>query len=121
MWFPIETIATENKNHYFVGYHSGTPNWALASQYLITNGKSYNIAGSYTFNGVALNIGFSYTFSVATTIPADAARYSRLGVYADYVFKSERYAEYSYGVPTGNTRVSTYCTRTNNYIEPVYK
>lgn len=75
----------------------------------------------YTFENVNLDIGFSYSYSVATTIPADASRYSRLGVYADYTFKQERYAEYLQGQPTGNTRISTYAIRNANYIKPIYK
>jgi len=120
-WRLQETLASSKLNHYFVGYHSGTPNWTKASSYTITKGKSFNVSANYPWQGVTLNIGFSYSFSVATTIPANSNKYSRLGVYADYTLKKERYAEYQYGQPTGNTRVSTYSTRTANYIDPVYQ
>lgn len=121
MWLLDATLVTTNLNHYFVGYHSGTPNWIKASSYTISSGQNFNVSASYPWQGVSLNIGFSYSYSVATTIPANASKYSRLGVYADYTLKKERYAEYSYGQPTGNTRISTYAVRTANYIDPVYQ
>lgn len=120
-WRLQETIAKTKLNHHFVGYHSGTPNWTKASSYTIASGKNYSVGASYPWQGVTLNIGFSYSFSVATTIPADSNKYSRLGVYADYTLTQERYAEYLYGQPTGNTRVSTYSNRTANYIDPKYQ
>lgn len=120
-WRLQTTLAKKNLSHHFVGYHSGTPNWAPASSYTISKGKNFSVGGSYSWEGVTLNLGFSYSFSVATTIPADASRYSRLGVFADYTLKKERYAQYQYGKATGLTRVSTYAERTAKYIEPVYK
>ncbi|WP_455616540.1 hypothetical protein [Eisenbergiella sp.] len=120
-WILEQTLHTSTLNHYFVGYHSGTPNWTKASSYVISQGKNFSIGASYPWQGITLDIGFSYSFSVATTIPANANKYSRLGVYADYTLKQEKYAEYQYGIATGNTRVSTYAVRTANYIDPVYQ
>jgi hypothetical protein len=121
IWLLEETLETSKIRHHFLDYHSGTPVWSPASSYTINRGTTYNVGGDYSWKGISLDLGFSYSFSVDTTIPANASKYSRLGVYADYTLKRERYAEYKYGQPTGNTRVSTYASRTATYIEPVYQ
>lgn len=120
-WRLQSTLATRYLPHYFVGYHPDTPNWVKASMYTITAGQTFTVGCSYLWEGVTLNLGYSYSYGLATTIPADASRYSRLGAFADYTLKKERYAQYQYGQPTGATRVSTYAERTGTYIDPVYQ
>lgn len=120
-WVLQQTLASTTLKHKFIGYHSETPNWSKASQYVVGSGKIFNVSASYKWEDVSLNLGFSYSVSVATTIPANSSKYSRLGVAGDYTLKKERYAEYQYGVPTGVTRVMTYATKTANYIDVVYQ
>lgn len=120
-WVPIRTVAEDKLLFHFVGYHSGTSTWAKTNQYVITRNKTYSVSGSYNWKSTNFNLGFSYSYGVATYIPANASKYSRLGVYGDFTFKQVEYAQYKYGQPTGATRVSSSVTRTNSYLEPRYQ
>lgn len=44
-----------------------------------------------------MNTGFSYSKSVAATIPADAKKFSRLGVWGDFTFRTVKATEYKNG------------------------
>ncbi|MGM7637601.1 hypothetical protein [Bacillus sp. Hm123] len=112
-------ISSTRKNNLWVGYHSGTPGWSKASSYTLQNGKTYSVSGSYTYSGMNINIGFSYSKSVATTIPADSKRYSRLGVWGDFTFKKYKITVTD---PLGSwSYYKGEKTRHNYYIKPKYK
>lgn len=118
---PSKVSSTRETNHW-VGYHSGTKAWAPASQYTLSKGTTWSVSGSYTYSGINVSTGFSYSVSVATTIPADSKRESRLGVWGDFTFTKNKYTEYRYGKPTG--KAPTYAvvvTKHSHTIKPKYK
>lgn len=114
-----ETLSSVRKNHLWVGYHSGTPNWAKASQYTLNSGKSFSASGSYNYLGFSLNIGFSYSASVNTTIPANASKYSRLGVWGDFTFSKVKVSTYRQG--QWHSYETATSVRHNKYIKPRYQ
>lgn len=115
-------ISSERKNNIWVGYHSGTPNWAKASSYTLTKSKGYSVSGSYSYYGISVNTGFSYSKSVATTFKANSKKYSRLGVRGDFTFtkiKRQYYNSDSGAIGKPSYYVTT--QRHNYYLAPVYK
>ncbi|WP_243292845.1 hypothetical protein [Bacillus sp. FJAT-47783] len=114
-----ELISSVRKNHLWVGYHSGTPNWYKASRYTISKGKSYSTKGSYNYEGFTIDLSFSYSTNVSATIPADSNRYSRLGVWGDFTFKKYKHSTYRQGKWHSYYYVTK--TRHNKYIKPKYK
>ena len=117
----VEVLDSTYKSHLWIGYHSGTSSWAKASSYTLTKGKTYSTSGSYSYKGYTVNTGFSYTNSVATTIPADSSRYSRLGTWGDFTFKYCKYIETSYGQPTGRVTYGVQKSMSNHYVQPTYQ
>ena len=99
-WKPV-VQSSERKKEHFINYHSGTPGWAPASSYTLATNKAFNVSGSYKYKNFNVNIGFSYSKSVATTIPANSAKQSRLAVYGDFTFNYVKYEQYKYGKKTG--------------------
>ncbi len=114
-------VSTTRKNKVWVGYHSGTPNWTKASSYTVSASTDFNVAGTYTYEGISVNIGFKYTQTVSTIIPANSSRYSRLGVRADYTFKKIKRQYYEDHVAFGQPSYRVVATRHAYYIEPVYR
>lgn len=114
-------VSSTRKNNIWVGYHSGTPNWSKASSYTITAGKSFSVSGSYNYEGLNVGIGFSYQKTIATSIPANSGRYSRLGVRGDFTFKKIKRQYYVDGVAWGKPSYRVTSVRHNYYLAPVYK
>lgn len=104
-------ISTTKPNGVFGGYI--TPNWTKSSGYSVAQGKSYSFSASYS------GIGLSFTFhnSVTTSIPANATKYSKLGMYADFTIK-----KYKRFYPNMSSP-SYYYKKTvrNSYLRVVYK
>lgn len=119
-WKPV-VQSSERKNNHFINYHSGTPGWARASSYTLTTNKAFNVSGSYKSKNYSVNIGFSYSKSVATTIPADSSKDSRLGVYGDFTFSYVKYEQYVYGKKTGKVSYGSTATRHSYTVKPKYK
>lgn len=84
-------IGQAYSNYKFVGYHPQTVNWTTASSY--TTSSSFTV--STTVSGGS-KIGFSgsltttLTTTVGAVIPANALKYSKIGIYADYDIKTYR-------------------------------
>lgn len=116
-----QVTSSSRKNNIWVGYHSGTPNWSKASSYTLTKNKTYSVSGSYVYGGGKVNTGFSYSKSVSTKIPANAKKYSRLGVRGDFTFRTIKTVEYKKGKKTGNVKTRKDKIRHNFYIAPKYK
>lgn len=57
-----------------------------------------NICKNTTYNGFQFTENTSYNVGVATTIPADSSRFSRMGIYADIKLSRMKCDFYSYGV-----------------------
>jgi hypothetical protein len=106
----------------FIGYNSMTPDWAFASQYVITAGRSMSFSASYSLGGTTANLTVSTTRSVATTIPANASRRSRLGATADVVVARVRIDYYIGAIQTGIIRSDTVLRTisTSNITHGVY-
>lgn len=115
-------ISSKNLSHHWIGYHSGTPDWSKASRYTLTVGKTYSASGKYTYSDVDISISYSYTNTVATAIPADSSKYSKLGIWGDLTVK--KYKAVSKNNYTGAV-VSTWyfgtSTVNNRYIAPKYQ
>jgi len=122
VYYKDTTVSTSRKNNIWVGYHSGTPNWSKASSYTLAKGKGYNVSGNYNYDGISVSIGFNYSKSVATTIPANSKKYSRLGVRGDFTFKKikRQYYNSDYGA-MGKPSYRVTKIKHNYYIAPVYK
>ena len=119
-WKTTITNST-NKNKLWVGYHSGTTNWAKASSYTLTKNKTYSVSGSYNYSGTTMNTGFSYSKGISTTIPADSKKYSKLGIWGDFTFRTIKTTEYKNGKPTGNVKTRKDKIRHDYYIQPNYQ
>lgn len=116
-----EVQSSKYEGKLWIGEHSGTTSWTKASSYTLTKSKTYSTSGSYTYMGYGINTGFSYTNSVATTIPADSSRFSKLGTWGDFTFRYNKYIHTSYGVPTGVVTYGVSKTMSNHYVEPIYQ
>lgn len=112
-------ISSTRKNKLWVGYHSGTPNWSKANAYTLTKSKTYSTSGSYTYEGIGVNLGFSYTTGTTTTIPANPARFSKLGVSGDFTFNKYKVTVQD---PLGTWSYNKVeKTRHNYYLAPKYQ
>ncbi|WP_348620746.1 hypothetical protein [Paenibacillus polymyxa] len=115
-------LSTTTKDHQWINYHSETPNWSKASNYTITGGKTYNASTTLKYDDLSFTVGVAYTYSVSTQIPADANRFSRLGVWADLTLK--KYRAVQYDNYTGQ-RISSWefvsSNARNTYIAPAYQ
>jgi hypothetical protein len=113
-------VDTKNTKKEWIGYHSATPNWSKASSYALNKGRSYSASGSKKVWGISVNVGYSYSQSVTITYPADAKKYSKLGVYADVTYK--KYKRESY--VSGRKLATVYIVKAsvkNQYITTVYQ
>ena len=118
--YKYTTIYNVPKYYVWVGYHPLTPYWAKASQYVISTGSSYTISGSYTYKNYLFSITVNNNVSLAIYLPADASKYSKIGVYADVKLIRTKVDVYDYDVYMSTYYVnSTYVS--NYYIETVYK
>lgn len=116
-----EVISTTNVSKLWIGYHSGTPEWRKASSHVLTTGQNYTVSGSYKYKEFTLSTGFTHAVSVSSSFPADASRYSKLGVRGDFTFQHIKSTEYRYGVPTGRVSYHAKAIRKDQYISTVYK
>lgn len=114
-------ISTQNASKLWIGYHSGTPEWRKASSHVLTTGKTYSVNGSYKYKEFTLSTGFTHAVSVSSTFPADANKYSRLGVRGDFTFQHIKSTEYRYGQPTGRVSYYAKAIRKDQYISTVYQ
>lgn len=118
----IEVLSSVYKSKLWIGYHPAISNWREASSHTLAANRTYTVSGSYTYKGFSLSIGFSHSTGASSKFPADASRYSRLGVRGDFTFQHIKSTEYRYGKPTG--RVPYYYARSlkhNEYIMTVYQ
>lgn len=74
----------------FVGYHVVTPSWAKASSYTVNAGLTASASIEYTYKQFTCKLTASKTFGVDTNIPADSSKFSRLGLYGDFLVKHMR-------------------------------
>lgn len=113
-------ISSSSAAYQWIGYHSGTPNWAKASGYSLSKSKGYSASGSYNYSGTT--VGVSYTATVTTSFTADSSRYSRLGVWGDLLlatYRVDQYDKYTGRYITSwNVKVATV---KNYYIKVKYK
>lgn len=122
--YGINTYLNSNRtNQKFLGYHPQTPSWVKASQYSITNSRSYTFnASAASADGIM--IGFSATSGtgVTTFTSANGSRYSRLCMTADVTITKYRYDEYESGT---NILLRSYtfynATVHNTYINVCYQ
>lgn len=87
----ITPISQSTVKNVRVAYLSNA--WAKASSYTVSAGKKFS--GSYNYAGIDVNI--SFTQSVSVTIPANSAKESKLGAYADITFEKRRIQYYQGG------------------------
>ncbi|WP_431085966.1 hypothetical protein [Paenibacillus sp. 8b26] len=115
-------ISGTTRDHQFINYHEETPYWAKASNYTVTRAKTYTASTTLKYDDVSFNVGVSYMYSVATQIPADPSRFSRLGVSADLTLK--KYRAVQYDDYTGQ-RISSWdfvaTNVRNTYLAPAYQ
>lgn len=83
-------VSRKTLKHKFVGYHKQTPNWAKASSYTIKKDVSSSASLKTSYDGISYTLSMTYTTSVATTIPANSKKYSRLGLSGDFLVKHMR-------------------------------
>lgn len=114
------TLWSGNQYFVFLGYHPETPAWAYASSYTITDSQTFSTTYTTTYNGFQFTVNTSYNVGVATTIPADSNRFSRMGVYADIKLSRMKCDIYSYGVYQ-STVYHNVGTPLNYYLNVVYK
>ncbi|VXB88329.1 conserved hypothetical protein [Exiguobacterium sp. 8H] len=116
-----EVISTKNASKLWIGYHSGTPEWRKVSSHVLTTNKTYSVNGSYKYKEFTLSTGFTHSVSVSSTFPADARRYSKLGVRGDFTFQHIKSTEYHYGTPTGRVTYYAKAIRKDEYIDTAYQ
>lgn len=114
-------ISSTNKSKLWIGYHSGVPEWRLASSHQLSAGQTYSVSGSYNYKGFNMATGFSHTASVSSTFPANARKFSRLGVRGDFTFQHIKSTQYRYGKPTGKISYYSKAILRDKYIMTVYK
>lgn len=114
------TLWTSRVSKQWIGYHSATPSWSKASQYVLTTSQSYSASVSYTYKGYNFTFRASYSVSASTTFPADASRYSKLGVRADVTYQRIQCDVYYYGVKQ-STYYNNVAIPTSYYISVVYQ
>ncbi|WP_040928914.1 hypothetical protein [Nosocomiicoccus massiliensis] len=104
-------VSTQKVYGVFGGY--ATKYWSKSSGYSIAQGESYKFSGSYS----GIKLSFTYKNTVTTNIPANSARYSQLGIYADVTIK-----KYKRFYP--NMHAPTYFYRktiNHSYLKVIYK
>ena len=85
-----QEISRQNLKIKFVGYHALTPSWAKASSYTVNAGLTASASIEYTYKQFTCKLTASKTFGVDTNIPADSSKFSRLGLYGDFLVKHMR-------------------------------
>lgn len=113
-------IWSEIKYYQWIGYHSLTPNWSTASSYTLINSKTYSASGSVESHGYTIGVTVSYSQSATVTYPANADRFSKLGVYVDVRASRYKYDVYEYGTYSYTYYVNV-ATPIEKYITVVYK
>ena len=115
-------ISTSSVSKAWIGYHSGTPNWAKASGYTLSASKTYTANGTYTYSGTAVGVSVSYSTTVATKFPANSSKYSKLGIKGDLSLRTYRIDEYDkYSgrfIRSWNIKTATV---TNYYVSVYYQ
>lgn len=113
-------VLSRTKYYQWVGYHSYTPYWSMASSYTLTAGRTYSASGNVSSDGFSFGVSISYSESISITYPADSSRYSKLGVYADLKLVRYKYDVYEYGTYSYSYYVNT-STIISRYVKVVYK
>lgn len=118
----VTTVEVSRQNLYmkFVGYHSKTPVWTKADSYTIRVEDSVTVSTQGVFDGMNYTLELTKTVGVDTNIPADATKYSRLGIYGDFLVKHMRdYLQDQNGIYGSYDYISTQTL--NSYINVTYK
>ena len=63
----------------WVGYHPEFPDWGMRSSYTLSASRSYTIGGSAKYKDFTFTFSVTDSSTAASTYPADATRYSKLG------------------------------------------
>jgi len=113
-------ISSEVRYYKWVGYHPGTADWRTADSHTLESGRTFNVSTQVTYKNVSATLSLEYSYSVSSSLPADPTRYSRLGVYADYIVSYSRYDIYEYGTWI-DTYYVTSATPLDRYVTVVYK
>lgn len=79
-----------------------------------------DVCKNTTYNDFRFMVNTSYNVGVATTIPADSCRFSRMGIYADIKLSRIKCDIYSYGVYQSAVYHNV-GTPWNYYLNVVYK
>lgn len=110
-------VGTQIKKMQFISYSNSTKEWTKASKYTLSKSSKIGITGKVPTKWGDISVSFTRKYDVATTIPADSKKFSKLAGYSD--LKIQRYK-----VSRPNMHNSyhvTKTTKTQNYIKVKYK